>query len=143
MNRRIIFDTSTLVSAALRPESVPRKALIEAFARWDLCLSPETLAELDRVLSGGKFDRYLSRTERRQFVALIRRHAQHFNVEPQLLATLRPPCRDPQDNKLLALALAAEATVIVSSDEDLLVLHPWNGIPVFKPREFLARYSGQ
>ena len=52
-------------------------------------------------------------------------------------------CRDPKDNHFLALALAlaAEADVLVSSDEDLLVLHPWRGIPIITPAEFLARFS--
>ena len=35
--------------------------------------------------------------------------------------------RDPTDNKYLELALAAQATTIVSSEQDLLVLHPWRG----------------
>jgi predicted nucleic acid-binding protein len=52
-----------------------------------------------------------------------------------------PPCRDPRDNQFLALALAAEADIVVSSDEDLLVLHPWRGIPVVTPVEFLSRFK--
>ena len=36
-------------------------------------------------------------------------------------------CRDAKDNKYLELALAAGADPIVSSDDDLLVLHPWRG----------------
>jgi len=41
-------------------------------------------------------------------------------------------CRDPSDNKYLELALAAGASLIVSSDADLLVLHPWRGISVLR-----------
>ena len=48
-------------------------------------------------------------------------------------------CRDPKDNKYLELALAAKADVIVSSDKDLLVLHPWRDIPVLLPAAYLAR----
>ena len=33
-------------------------------------------------------------------------------------------CRDAKDDKYLELALAARAEVIVSGDDDLLVLHP-------------------
>jgi uncharacterized protein len=29
--------------------------------------------------------------------------------------------------------------VIVSGDEDLLVLHPWRGIPVLRPAIFLTK----
>ena len=47
------------------------------------------------------------------------------------------PCRDPEDNQFLALAMVAEAYALVSSDEDLLVLHPWRGIEIVTPAEFL------
>ncbi|WP_419788833.1 putative toxin-antitoxin system toxin component, PIN family [Mucilaginibacter sp. X4EP1] len=33
-------------------------------------------------------------------------------------------CRDPKDNKFLELAFAAEASCIVSGDQDLLILNP-------------------
>ena len=52
-----------------------------------------------------------------------------------------PPCRDSRDNKFLALALIADADAIVSSDEDLLTLHPWRGIPILTPTQFLAEYE--
>lgn len=48
-------------------------------------------------------------------------------------------CRDNADNKYLELALAAQASTIVSSDRDLLVLHPWRGIPILPPAKYLAR----
>jgi putative PIN family toxin of toxin-antitoxin system len=48
-------------------------------------------------------------------------------------------CRDPKDDKLLEAALAAKADCIVSGDADLLVLNPFEDIPVLRPAEFLAR----
>lgn len=50
-------------------------------------------------------------------------------------------CRDAKDNKYLELALAAQADAIISGDEDLLVLHPWRGIPILRPAEFLRQFS--
>lgn len=47
-------------------------------------------------------------------------------------------CRDAKDNKYLELALAAGAGTIVSSDDDLLALHPWRGVRVLRPVEYLA-----
>jgi hypothetical protein len=52
-------------------------------------------------------------------------------------------CRDPQDNKFLALALDGKATHIVSGDEDLLVLYPFRGIPILTPRGFIAHCEGE
>lgn len=47
-------------------------------------------------------------------------------------------CRDPKDNKFLEVAVAGRADVIVSGDDDLLVLSPFEGIPVITPARFLA-----
>ena len=47
-------------------------------------------------------------------------------------------CRDPKDDKYLELALAAGAETIVSSDNDLLVLHPWCGVRILNPAGYLA-----
>jgi len=46
-------------------------------------------------------------------------------------------CRDPDDNKFLALALDGHAECIVTGDPHLLELHPWRGIPILTPRAFL------
>ncbi|MBX9698740.1 MAG: putative toxin-antitoxin system toxin component, PIN family, partial [Acetobacteraceae bacterium] len=47
-------------------------------------------------------------------------------------------CRDAKDDKYLELALAARADLIVSGDDDLLVLHPWRGVRILRPAEYLA-----
>jgi len=134
---RVVLDTSTLVSAALRTGSVPDQVLLKALRTCDVCASQETLDELAQVLDRKKFDRYLDKESRRAFVALIRRHLHLFAVQPADLAAIKPLCRDPMDNKFLALALVSEADALVSSDEDLLVLHPWHGIPILTPAQFL------
>jgi putative PIN family toxin of toxin-antitoxin system len=69
------------------------------------------------------------------FVALVTRHVKLFAV-PAVEAI--SGCRDPKDDKFLALVLAAEADALVSSDEDLLVMSPWRGAPVMTAGEFLA-----
>ena len=48
-------------------------------------------------------------------------------------------CRDPKDNKDLELAVAGPAEVLVTGDEDLLVLHPFEGIPVVTSADLLRR----
>jgi hypothetical protein len=62
-----------------------------------------------------------------------------FSVSDADLATVEPACRDPKDNLLLALAAVVGAEIIVSSDQDLLVLHPWRGVAILTPVEFLSR----
>lgn len=134
--RRVILDTGTLVSAAIRPGSVPDQVLVKALHTCEVCASAETLDELAQVMDCKKFDRYLDKESRRAFVALMRRHLRLFTVQQSDLAAVDPPCRDPMGSKFLALALASEADAMVSSDEDLLTLHPWRGIPILAPTDF-------
>lgn len=50
-------------------------------------------------------------------------------------------CRDPKDNHILETALAGRADAIVSGDADLLALHPFNGVPILSPTDFLTSLS--
>lgn len=116
MSRRAVLDTSTLVSAALRAGSVPYQALAEAFASGDVCASEESLAELERVLLRPKFDRYLPRSQRRAFVAIMRRRACLCVVDESHWQAAEPRCRDPLDDKFLALAVSADADLVTSNN---------------------------
>jgi putative PIN family toxin of toxin-antitoxin system len=139
-SRRVVLDTSTLVSAAISTGSKPDQALSKALESFEVCASVETLAELEDVLDREKFDRYRTRKSRRSFVARIRRRSILIAVALSDLSAVELPCRDPKGNPFLALASIAEADVLVSSDADLLVLHPWRGIPIVTPAEFLADF---
>lgn len=136
--RRVVLDTSTLVGAALKPGSVPHQALLHALARCDVCASVQTWLELERVMQRSRLDRYLERDTRLAFAATLRQSMHFFAVTPADEAALQPPCRDATDNKFLALVQVCQANVLVSSDDDLLVLDPWRGVPVLRPAEFLS-----
>jgi predicted nucleic acid-binding protein len=49
--------------------------------------------------------------------------------------------RDVDDDLVLATAVAAAATLIVTGDQDLLVLRRYNGIDIVTPRDFLSRLT--
>lgn len=136
--QRVVFDSSTLIGAALRIGSVPHQALLKALFSCTVCASIGTMAEIEEVLNRSKFDRYLTRDKRQKFLGNLRRRARLFEVQNVSTIAIDPPCRDPRDNQFLALALEAEADAIVSSDEDLLVMNPWRGILILSPSEFLA-----
>lgn len=59
--------------------------------------------------------------------------------------TIDPPrkcfdIQDFEDNLILDLALACEATLIVSDDTDLTSISPWhNRMPIMRPRDFVER----
>ena len=137
---RVVFDTSTLVSAALRVGSLPHRALTYALREGEVCVSSSTLAELDDVLMRPKFDRYQPPETRREFAALLRLRAAMFAISEPPESNVNPACRDPKDNQFLALLQACAADVLVSSDADLLVLHPWNGVPIMTPAAFVEKH---
>ena len=55
------------------------------------------------------------------------------------LPLVRQVCRDPDDDAVLALALAAKVDWIVSGDDDLLVLQSFEGIAIITPAQALLR----
>ena len=132
-DRRIVIDTGVLVSAAIRPQSIPALALEKALLHFDVCVSEATLTELSTVLLRDKFDRYAAMAVRQAFIDGFHTRAVMFSVT---LAV--GDCPDPGDNKFLALAQAADAELIVASDPHLTNMHPWRGIPILPPAPFLV-----
>jgi predicted nucleic acid-binding protein len=74
-------------------------------------------------------------------VEVVQHRARHYFLSQTELGEVQGCCRDAKDEWVLALALAANAEVIVSSDRDLLVLHPWRGIAILTPVQFLEQFA--
>ena len=49
------------------------------------------------------------------------------------------PAAIPNDDKFLEAAVTGKVDCLVSGDADLLELTPYEGIPILRPAEFLAR----
>lgn len=135
---RAVFDTSTLISAVLRPLSVPRQAFISALGSHTLYVSLQTLGELEGVLLRPKFDAYASAIERSTFFAKYKQETMHLAPNARSVQTAEGACRDPKDCKFLALAMACKAGILVSSDDDLLTLKHWHGTQILSPAAFLS-----
>lgn len=133
-----VFDTSAVVSALLFEQSVPGRAFYAALDRGEILLSHATIIELSEVLARKKFDRYLTREEREQFLVMLLREGTIIDITE----TIRE-CRDPKDDKLLELAVNGGASCLVSGDQDLLVLNPFRNIPILTPAQFLVWYFAQ
>lgn len=69
--RRYVFDTNTVVSAFLFDRSTPARALKAARRGGRLLLSVETARELSEVLEREKFDQYVRRETRREFLVAL------------------------------------------------------------------------
>jgi putative PIN family toxin of toxin-antitoxin system len=133
---RFVFDTNTLISAFLLPQSIPRQALDAATAGGLLLLSIATATELAEVLRQPKFDHYLTEQRRLTLLAAVIRTADLVDVD-----TTITDCRDPKDSKFLELAVSGRATHLVTGDQDLLILHPYRSIAILTPRQFLIEIA--
>jgi uncharacterized protein len=129
----IIFDASTLVSAALKADSVPERALLRAEEVDVFALSAAVDDEIAGVLIRPKLVRAIPVARRERVLEILRQAAVWFEPEERVT-----DCRDAKDNKYLELALAAGAETIVSGDDDLLVLDPWRGVRILLPADYLA-----
>ena len=133
---RAVIDTNVLI-AGLLWRAAPH-ALLEQVRSDSLGLisSPSLLAELAEVLGRSKFDAILarSRTSRETALAEVRQLAEV--IEPPPLP--QPVCRDSDDDEVLALAISAQADLIISGDNDLLMLQQFNSIPILTPAQAAA-----
>lgn len=125
---QIVADTNTVVSGLLWP-GAPRQLLNAGRERRVvLVTSPTLLAELAEVIGRSKFVARI-RAAKLSARGLVEDYAGIARViEAPGLA--RPVARDPDDDEVLACALAAKADLIVSGDGDLLVLGSFQGIPI-------------
>ena len=133
----IVVDASTLVSATFRRGSVPDLAVRHALRTGQVAVSEPVMAEFLDVLYRPGLAQYIKPELRADLLRQFR--AVPAVVGPTVTVT---DCRDAKDNKYLELALAASATTIVSSDGDLLVLHPWRGVRILFPAAYLAEAEG-
>lgn len=138
MNNRFVIDTNVLLSAAILPNSVSKKAFLKAQENGFIALSKETFAELSEVIRRPKFDKYLKIEDRLLFLDYIESSCLFFEVTQTI--TL---CRDPKDDKFLELALASAAHYLLTGDQDLLALHPewifsFGSTQILTPAQFLS-----
>lgn len=133
MNRRIVIDTNVYVSRALRGASVPGRAVDKVWSEDHALFSAETWAELQIVLRRPKFVPYLDSATLGRFLA----YANGIAIFVQVEASIRA-CRDPRDDKFLSLAVAGRADAILTGDADLLALHPFRGIGILSPTDYLG-----
>jgi putative PIN family toxin of toxin-antitoxin system len=135
MTKVYVFDTNSIISAHLLPTSITRKAFDTAWEKGILCHSRDTFTELVEVFTRPKFDKYLPLEDRLKVVNLLETKSQLIEVREPVIA-----CRDPKDDKFLALALAIQADCLVTGDKDLLVLHPFREIQILSPSDFLNSF---
>ena len=127
---RVVFDTNVLYSA-MAAKGFSEEVVDEAVAECDIVWSDPLKQELESLLTRRHKIGPATRVALEAYVDLC-----EF-VEPEPLD--ERVCRDEDDDVVLATALAGKADVIVTGDEDLLVLKKFRRIEILSPRKFLER----
>jgi uncharacterized protein len=118
---KVVFDSTTLVSAFLRKGGVTGKLLERAVqGEFELYLADAIIEETQQVLLNREHLRlHFSYTniEVEEYTSLLRAFARLVSNLPNVKV-----CRGPNDDYIIATAIAAGASYIVARDKDLLTL---------------------
>ncbi len=125
---RCVLDTNVPVSALLWQGTPGRLIELAGEQELQLCTSRTLLDELAATLTKKKLLKAVAGTglSPEQMVQGYRRVATVVAARP----LPQPVSRDGDDDAVLACALAARADLLVSGDDDLLVLGSFTGIPI-------------
>jgi len=125
----LVIDTNVLISAIIfkgTPEKILKSIILEN--KFDGAISPEMLAELAKKLKFkfGFPDELIKEWE------LIFKNT-FKNMLPFYNTNI---CRDPDDNKILDLAVFSGAKYIITGDKDLLSIGKYKDIKIITPADF-------
>ena len=130
--QRLVVDTNVLISWLIGKRLRELDALLVA-ERFELCFSTRALAELAEVTSRTKMRKYFTLARAEKNIERLGRVAYVLKREPKVIAI----CRDAKDDFLLALAKAAKADLLITGDEDLLVLKKYGRTSIVTSATFL------
>lgn len=132
-NPEWVIDTNVLISAALAARGAPAQLVQLVLERGALVFSQPTFNELKTRLYRPKFDRYISLELRESVLHDLSAAARWVEIgEPGRY------CRDRSDDMFIETALAAQAGVLVSGDQDLLDAPAIAGLRILTPQQALA-----
>lgn len=133
---RIVIDTSVLISALITADTPP-DLLYQAWknARFELITSQDQLDEVTRVSGYKKLQRFLAPKDVADLLSTIDSCAIILTDLPSVAFS-----PDPNDNHIIAAAIAGAADFIVSGDKQhLLSLQEVAGIPIITARQAIER----
>ena len=134
----VVLDTNLLLSALVFASG--RLAALRTAWQTGRCLplvSQATASELIRVLAYPKFR--LSAADREELLADYLPHCRSVRI-PARLPKL-PRCRDANDQMFIELAAVGKADLLVTGDQDVLVLAPMFNRRIVTAEVFLTRLN--
>lgn len=134
---KVVADTNTVISGLIW-SGLPR-GIIEAARSGSIILyvSDPLLMELRSVLGRPKLARFLVQNGTTPDELFAEYLSETTQITAPPLPT--PVLVDPDDEDVLACAVAAQADAIVTGDRHLLDLKIYQGIPILAAAELLAR----
>lgn len=134
---RVVLDSNVVLAGFLWSSACTQFFELANAGVIEPYTSRELLDEINDVLHRSKHAQHVARTgfTAKQLVNQYRRFAKRIPAQK----FTQQVCRDADDDDVLACALAANASMIITGDKDLLVLHPWRGIQILNPASALQR----
>ena len=134
---RVVADTNVVLSGLLWHG--PSRELLDLTRHGtvELFTSGTLLAELEEILQREKFLKRLAVAQIPPHDLVTGYAALATVVQPAQIAPV--VLRDPDDDAVIACAVAAGATIIVSGDNDLLALKKHQQIEIVSVAELVAR----
>lgn len=132
---KAVVDTQIFLRAAINRKSLPAKILFDMSNRYQLVTSQSIVDEVRDVLFRPKLRiKFLHLTDE------IANEVINLLTSAEMVTPEHVPAiaRDPKDDVFLACAKAAEAAYIVSEDQDLLVLNPYDDIQIVNVSKFFS-----
>jgi putative PIN family toxin of toxin-antitoxin system len=132
---KIVIDTNVLVSALIKPESLPALVILMILNNQVMMyISDEIFQEYKQVLSRGKFGKYLNSKNIKSFLSQLKRSATEINPKVHVGVVKN----DPADNKFLECALEAEADFFITGNIKHFPLKKFHKTQIVTPAEFLG-----
>jgi putative PIN family toxin of toxin-antitoxin system len=128
----VVLDTHVIV-AALVAKGLCHEVVVRGLGSSTVVTSQFLLDELEQTLRA-KFTLGPASLE---FLEQLRLRVRI--VQPAPLGA--PVSRDADDDTVLATGIGAGAALIVTGDQDLLVIGRYHGIDIVSPRDFLRHLS--
>ena len=136
----VVVDTNVWISAALSKIGSPAQLVRHVLAHGMPVFTPSTFDELQTRLWKPKFDRYLSMDQRKRILHDLKATAMWVDVPTDIAAVAHS--RDPDDDKFIHAALAANVPWLVTGDQDLLSLKPLPNLQILTPADALNAFVG-
>ena len=137
---RLVLDTNVWLDWLVFDDpSIVRIRNVVGTGRAEACIDAVCEEELVRVLARGFAKRTLDAKEQAECLAICRKFAKRIEAPaPEGARAVLPRCGDPDDQKFLEAALAADAQFLITKDRKLLALSRKRGIQfrIVRPEEF-------